>query len=98
MESCRSEHCGGFRVDSSGSSIFPSGCFQLRGHLAVRRFSGAEWSFAGVSLLVIGLKIAVGAGFLVTYGFQIYLLGLVWLILNCVIGFYGFMARSLWGN
>ncbi len=70
----------------------------IREQLSVRRFSGAEWAFAGASLLVISLKIAVGAGFLVTYGFQIYLLGLVWLILNCVIGFYGFMARSLWGN
>ena len=69
-----------------------------RAHLSVRRFSGAEWSFAGVSLLVIALKLAVGAGFFVGYGFQIYLLGLVWLILNCVVGFYGFMARSLWGS
>jgi hypothetical protein len=70
--------------------------WSVRAHLAVRRFSVVEWSFTAASLFVVGLKLAVGAGFLVIWGYQIYLLGLVWLILNCILGFYGFMARALW--
>jgi hypothetical protein len=72
--------------------------WSVRAHLAVRRFSIVEWSFTVASLVVIGLKLAVGVGFLVSWGYQIYLLGLVWLILNCVLGFYGFMARARGGR
>ena len=68
----------------------------IRAHLAVRLFSLVEWFFLAASLLVIALKLAVGGGYFVSWGYQIYLLGLVWLILNCILGFYGFMARALW--
>lgn len=70
----------------------------MHSHLSVRRFSIVEWSFTVASVCIIVLKLAVGAGLLLGYGYQIYLLGLVWLILNCILGFYGFMARSLWGE
>jgi hypothetical protein len=67
-------------------------------HLRRRMFSAIEWLFLAASICVIGLKLAVGLGHLLEFGYDVYLLGLVWLLSNSIFMFYGLFFRVIWGN
>ena len=45
-----------------------------------------QWLILGLSLDVVGLKLMVGLGFMLAFAYEIYLLGLLWLI-----GFVGYL-------
>ncbi len=76
-------------------AIFVFGSIQ---HLRERPATAFEFVFAVCSVPVMGLKLSVAAGVLVDSAYYIYLLGLVWLILNCLVIFYGIIVGALWGK
>jgi hypothetical protein len=45
-----------------------------------------QWLILGLSLGVVGLKLMVGLGLMLAHAYEIYLLGLLWLI-----GFVGYL-------
>ena len=67
-------------------------------HLRQRMFSAIEWLFVAASICVISLKLVVGLGFLIKFGYDVYLLGLVWLLFSSIFGFYGLFFRVIRGN
>ena len=58
---------------------------QLR-QRSIRSNSPMQWLILGLSLGVVGLKLMVGLGFMLAFAYEIYLLGLLWLI-----GFVGYL-------
>jgi hypothetical protein len=67
-------------------------------HIRHRMLSVSEWLFLAASIAVIALKLAVGGGFFLKFGYEVYLLGLVWLLFNSIFMFYGLFFRVIWGS
>ena len=64
-------------------------------HIKHQTFGGITMrAFLLASSIVVALKLLVGFNVLSAYAYEIYLLGLLWMILNSLYVFYGIVSRA----